>query len=139
MVFFMRGNNPNSTANLIRKLDEDWDEEAYHELMRIEDILENRKRLKIIKKYWRAIFRKAKREFDWFMHWCIGEVNAIPPKRVPKSKRNGWRNDFVPQESENVKWLILIYDTRYDSWSDCSNGTIYVKTKKWYFSIYFND
>jgi hypothetical protein len=44
-------NNPNSTYNLLKRLEEDWDDDTYWEMMRIEDILENRKRLKIIKKY----------------------------------------------------------------------------------------
>lgn len=47
----MRNNNPNNTKNLLRRLEEDWDDDTYWEMMRIEDILENRKRLKIIKKY----------------------------------------------------------------------------------------
>lgn len=135
----MKIKNKNSTNNLLEILDKDWDDEEYFKLMRIEDILENRKKLKIIKKYWKNIFNKAKQEFNWWMHWSIAEVNATPPKPLPKYKRNWWTNDFRPQESENVKWLILIYDSHFDSYCDSCHWTIYIKTKKWYFSVYFRD
>lgn len=135
----MRNNNPNNTKNLLRRLEEDWDDDTYWEMMRIEDILENRKRLKIIKKYWRDIFEKARMEFEDVMHFGIDEVTATPPKRVPKAQRNWWRNDFVPQKSENVKWLTLVFDSHYDSYCDTSHGTVYIKTKKWYFSMWYRD